>query len=116
MKARNTHPPIATCKDAGVKTFLPTAKVGEVIHEIVTLLDEHGDDVTSVLPVVVVGDDGKSRPVIAFDVWEDWEGGNLTGRAFVLVTGSHDDPHPMWMDGYFRGLVYHAREDGRDPA
>lgn len=106
--ARQVYPPIATCKDAEVETFLPTATYSDLMRQD---LPGVGRSLPSV-PVLVVGEDGKSRPVIAFDFWEDDDGhGNVTGRAFVLVTGRHADPHPMWVEGYFRGLAWHAAHD-----
>lgn len=108
--ARNVYPPLATCEAAGYETFTPTATVSDVDDQ-VRSLPVPGAQALDV-PVIVVGDDGRSRPVIAFDFWEDDDGeGNTTGRAFVLVTGSPNDPHPMWVSGYFKGLAWHTAHD-----
>ncbi len=63
------------------------------------------------IPVLVIAEDGSTRPVIAFDFFEDIKDGEVTGQAFVLVTGSPDDPHPMWLRGYFKGIAWHKAHD-----
>lgn len=79
-------------------TYSPTASLADLWDEGSMAMHALGV-VSSTIPVIVVGKDGNSRPVVAFDIAEEGDGETVTGRALVIRTGSHDDPHPMSVEG-----------------
>jgi len=92
-------------------TYSPTATVHDLFEEVKASSAFGG------IPLIVVVD-GDSRPVVGFAYWEDREDEyHLTGWAFVLMAGSHDDPHPMWINGLTpEAIAFHEREAASDPA
>jgi hypothetical protein len=89
------------------RTYSTTATVVDMLAEVHGF---QGWNAAGTIPLIVVVD-GATRPVTGFDFWEEVEDGHVTGRAFVLETGAHDDPHPMWAEGLDGALAAHEREE-----